>query len=165
MRAYARERAYERMAALTGQGLDLVSLWRESAEVIRPAVPYYVAPCWFTLDPASLLITSHFNEHMPVLPPEALTNEYVVDDVNKLADVVHSPTGASTLQLEMRYGARRQRAHATRGDAWMHQTHTPRVHPWVRSVDSHSRRNARIAPKMKQIERDAFHSLTLFTAR
>ena len=97
MRAYARERAHGRIAALTNQGLDLVSLWRESAEVIGSVVPYYSAPCWMTLDPASLLITSHFNEYMPVLPPEALTREYDADDVNKLADVVHSADGASTL--------------------------------------------------------------------
>ena len=50
-----------------------------------------------TLDPASLLITSHFNEYLPVLPPEMLTREYDGDDVNKLTDVVHSPDGASTL--------------------------------------------------------------------
>ena len=74
-----------------------MTLWRESAEVIRSAVPYYSAPCWMTLDPASLLITSHFNEYLPVLPPEMLTREYDGDDVNKLTDVVHSPDGASTL--------------------------------------------------------------------
>ena len=69
-----------------------MTLWRESAEVIRSAVPYYSAPCWMTLDPASLLITSHFNEYLPVLPPEMLTREYDGDDVNKLTDVVHSRT-------------------------------------------------------------------------
>ena len=66
MSVYSRERAYDRIAALAGEGLDLVSLWRESAEIIQPVVPHYLAPCWFTLDPASLLITSHFNEYMPV---------------------------------------------------------------------------------------------------
>ena len=97
MRAYARERAYDRIGALAGEGLDLVSLWRESAEVIQRAVPHYLAPCWMTLDPASLLITSHFNEYIPVLPAESLTREYDADDVNQLADVARSPDGASTL--------------------------------------------------------------------
>jgi hypothetical protein len=60
-------------------------------------VPNYQGPCWYTLDPASLLITSHFNEHMPVLAPEALALEYYEDDVNKLADVARSPSGLSTL--------------------------------------------------------------------
>jgi DNA-binding CsgD family transcriptional regulator len=97
MRAYARERAYDRIGAIAGEGLDLVSLWRESAEVIQRVVPHYLAPCWMTLDPASLLITSHFNEYIPVLPAESLTREYDGDDVNQLADVVRSPDGASTL--------------------------------------------------------------------
>jgi hypothetical protein len=28
---------------------------------VSPAVPHYKAPCWFTLDPASLLVTSHYD--------------------------------------------------------------------------------------------------------
>jgi DNA-binding CsgD family transcriptional regulator len=97
MTAYARERALDRIVALAGQGLDLVSLWRESTEVIEPVVPHYMGPCWYTLDPASLLITSHFNDYMPELPPEALALEYYSDDVNKLSDVARSPSGLSTL--------------------------------------------------------------------
>ena len=34
-------------------------------EIIAPLVPHYMGPCWFTLDPASLLVTSHYNEVMP----------------------------------------------------------------------------------------------------
>ena len=33
------------------------------------AVPGYRGPCWFTMDPASLLVTSHFNDHWPEIPP------------------------------------------------------------------------------------------------
>lgn len=97
MRVYAKERAYERIAALAGAGLDLVDFWSESGEVIRAVIPHCMAPCWFTLDPASLLVTSHFNAYMPVLPPEMLTREYYTDDVNKLADIARSPSGASTV--------------------------------------------------------------------
>jgi len=97
MTAYARERAHDRIASLAGHGLDLVSFWREATELIEPVVPHYMGPCWYTLDPASLLITSHFNDHMPVLPPESLALEYYGDDVNKLADVARSPSGLSTL--------------------------------------------------------------------
>jgi len=97
MSAYARERARERIAALAGRGLDVVSLWREATEVIAPVVPHYMGPCWYTLDPASLLITSHFNEYVSVLPPDALALEYYGDDVNKLADVARTPGGVSTL--------------------------------------------------------------------
>src|SRR5512132_3234483 len=55
------------------------------------------APCLFTLDPASLLVTSHFDEGIPELPPQWLIHEYYQDDVNKLADVARSRHGISTL--------------------------------------------------------------------
>jgi DNA-binding CsgD family transcriptional regulator len=97
MSSYARERAGDRIAELAGHGLDLVSFWRTAAEIIEPVVPNFMGPCWYTLDPVSLLITSHFNEHMPVLPREWLALEYYEDDVNKLADIARSPSGASTL--------------------------------------------------------------------
>ncbi len=97
MSAYARERAHDRIAALAGQGLDLVSFWRETSEIIAPLLPNFMGPCWYTLDPASLLITSHFNHHMPELPPDSLALEYYGDDVNQLADVARSRSGASTL--------------------------------------------------------------------
>jgi DNA-binding CsgD family transcriptional regulator len=97
MTSHASERAADRIAELAGKGLDLVSFWREVNDVIEPVVPHYMGACWYTLDPASLLITSHYNEHMPMLPPESLANEYYEDDVNKLADVARSPSGLSTL--------------------------------------------------------------------
>jgi DNA-binding CsgD family transcriptional regulator len=97
MTSYARERGRDRIAELSGRGLDLASFWREASEVIEPLVPHFGGACWFTLDPASLLITSHFNEQMPELPPDMLAHEYYADDVNKLADVVRSPSGVSTL--------------------------------------------------------------------
>jgi DNA-binding CsgD family transcriptional regulator len=94
---YAKERARDRIATLTRHGLDLVTLWQESTEALADAVPYYQAPCWYTLDPASMLVTSHFNEGMPQLPPEWLAEEYYGDDVNKLADIARSGPGISTL--------------------------------------------------------------------
>jgi DNA-binding CsgD family transcriptional regulator len=95
--SYAKDRAQDRVASLAGRGLDLVTLWQEAAAILDPVVPHYMGACWYTLDPASLLITSHFNEHMPVLPRESLALEYYEDDVNKLADVVRSESGVSTL--------------------------------------------------------------------
>lgn len=87
----------DRIALLSGHGLDLVSFWRASSEAVASAVPHYMAPCWYTIDPASLLVTSHFSEDFPVLPPEWLAAEYYEDDVNKLADVARSDRGLSTL--------------------------------------------------------------------
>jgi hypothetical protein len=50
----------DKIARLAGESSDLATLWRDCTEVVSTVVPYYWTPCWFTLDPASLLITSHF---------------------------------------------------------------------------------------------------------
>jgi DNA-binding CsgD family transcriptional regulator len=92
-----RQRASDRIARLAGQGLDLVSFWRASTEALASVVPHDAAPCWFTLDPASLLVTSHFDEGVPELPDQWLVHEYYQDDVNKLVDVARSSRGISTL--------------------------------------------------------------------
>jgi DNA-binding CsgD family transcriptional regulator len=97
MSADAKQRARDKIARLAGQGLDLVSFWRECTEPLASVIPHYWAPCWYTLDPASLLITSHFDEGIPELPPQWLVHEYYEDDVNKLADVARSERGISTL--------------------------------------------------------------------
>ena len=97
MSGTAKTRAADRIARLAGRHQDLATFWRESAAVFNAAVPGYQGPCWFTLDPASLLVTSHFNDHMPFIPPEWGALEYYEDDVNKLADVARSARGISTL--------------------------------------------------------------------
>jgi DNA-binding CsgD family transcriptional regulator len=94
---YAKERARERIAELPGQGLDLVTFWRKSTEAIAAAVPHYLTPCWFTLDPASLLATSHHEDGLPEIPHEWLMHEYFEDDFHKMADVARSRRGVSTL--------------------------------------------------------------------
>lgn len=93
----AQSRAMDRVGELAGRGLDLITLWREAGEVIAPVVPHHMGLCWFTLDPASLLITSHWNPHMPELPDDALALEYYEDDVHDLAGVARSASCASTL--------------------------------------------------------------------
>ena len=65
-----------------------MTFWREASEIIRPVVPHFGGACWYTLDPASLLITSHYNDYMPVLPPEFLAHEYYEDDVKLLAETI-----------------------------------------------------------------------------
>jgi DNA-binding CsgD family transcriptional regulator len=93
----ALERAVDKIVRLSGQPTDLVSFWQECTEVLGEVVPYYWTPCWYTLDPASLLITSHFHHGLAEFPKEWLANEYYGDDVNQLADVASSPTGIATL--------------------------------------------------------------------
>ncbi len=97
MSGYAKQRARDTIARLAGQGLDLVTFWREVSEVVARVVPHYMTPCWFTLDPASLLVTSHYQTEIIELPPEWLAHEYFQDDFHKLADVARSERGISTL--------------------------------------------------------------------
>jgi DNA-binding CsgD family transcriptional regulator len=94
---YARERAKDRVAGLATQGLDAVSFWREATEPVARAVPHDFTPCWWTLDPASLLLTSHFNPGFPEVPPEWLDIEYYDEDVKKFADVARSERPVATL--------------------------------------------------------------------
>ena len=75
----------------------LRSSWLESTQLLTETIPFYWTPCWYTLDPASLLITSHFHDGLAQFPAEWLAEEYYADDVNKLIDVAQSTTGISTL--------------------------------------------------------------------
>lgn len=93
----SRERSVRRIAELTRRGLDLVEFWRECTEAIAPVFPHYLGPCWFTLDPATLLVTSHYQEGIPEIPSEWLAEEYYGEDFNKMADVARSERGVSTL--------------------------------------------------------------------
>ena len=90
-------RALAKVARLCGESRTLVELWSEVNGVVTDVVPSFALPCWYTVDPASLLITSHYNPAMPELPPEFLALEYAVDDVNQLVDVARSESGVSTL--------------------------------------------------------------------
>jgi hypothetical protein len=53
----------DKLARLAGQPTDLATFWRSSTEVISTVVPHFWAPCFFTLDPASLLVTSSLPRH------------------------------------------------------------------------------------------------------
>ena len=97
MSGYARQRGLDRIADLAGHGHDVVTFWNEVTEVLTPLIPHYMGPCWYTLDPASLLMTSHFNPAMPELPREWMELEYYEDDVHDLASVARSESGVSTL--------------------------------------------------------------------
>jgi hypothetical protein len=90
-------RAEDKIARLSKRGLDVVAFWHACTPVLADAVPHYLAPCCYTIDPASSLITSHFQEGMPEFPPEWIAMEYAEDDVNQLVDVARSPDGISTL--------------------------------------------------------------------
>jgi DNA-binding CsgD family transcriptional regulator len=97
MTTHTQQLARDKIARLAGQGLDVVAFWEAVSEAVESVVPHYVTPCWFTLDPATLLITSHYQTNFIELPPEMYAHEYYADDVHKLADVVRSERGISTI--------------------------------------------------------------------
>jgi DNA-binding CsgD family transcriptional regulator len=90
-------RAEAKVRRLCAEPRDLVSLWTETTDVLVTAVPHYWTPCYYTLDPAALLITSHFHLGLDEFPIEFLAAEYYDDDVNQIADVARSESGVSTL--------------------------------------------------------------------
>jgi DNA-binding CsgD family transcriptional regulator len=98
MSAIGLDRGIERVEDVAARGSDLVTLWSDVAEIVTPLVPNLMGPCCFTLDPASLLMTSHFNPALYYeLPEEMLRGEYLFDDVHDMASVARSRTGISTL--------------------------------------------------------------------
>lgn len=97
MSGFATRRARDKVSWLAGQGLDLVTFWQASSEALATAVPHYLTPCWYTLDPASLLVTSHYQTELPELPAEWLAHEYFEEDFHKIADVARSKRGVSTI--------------------------------------------------------------------
>ena len=97
MGSHAKQGAVDRIADLASHGEGLVNFWRQATEVIAPIVPFYATPCFFTLDPASLLVTSHYHDGLPEIPREWLALEYYEDDFNKMADVARSDRGVATL--------------------------------------------------------------------
>ena len=97
MAVLTKERARDRIAELARRGYDLVTFWEECTDVLAGTVPHTDKPCWYTLDPASLLITSHYHDGLPEFPPELLNHEYYDDDVNQISHVVRSEAGISTL--------------------------------------------------------------------
>lgn len=74
---------------LARAGLDLNSLFAEASRLLQKAVPFDAA-CWHTLDPATLLETSHLTENLPVESPRAAEIEYLYEDYNQFATLARS---------------------------------------------------------------------------
>lgn len=83
---------------VAARATDLTTLWSGVARVLTPLIPNHMGPCCFTLDPASLLMTSHVNPALSYrLPHEMLRDEYAAEDVHDMAGTARSRTGVSTL--------------------------------------------------------------------
>jgi DNA-binding CsgD family transcriptional regulator len=87
----------DRVERATRRGPDLVTLWRDVGRLLGEVVPHAYAPCFFTVDPTSLLVTSHFQEGLPEIPAAWLGREYAAPDHNSMTEVLVSPRGVGTL--------------------------------------------------------------------
>lgn len=74
---------------LAHAGHQLPELFRRGTEVLQQAVPFD-AGCWHTLDPATLLETSHDVVNLPFENPRASELEYLYDDFNQFATLARS---------------------------------------------------------------------------
>lgn len=93
----SRQQDLRTLAELVASGLDLVSLWRAVTPVLAGAVPHFQTPCFFTVDPSSLLTTSHYQEGFGEIPAEWLAREFEAPDYNSMTEVLRSPSGVGTL--------------------------------------------------------------------
>jgi DNA-binding CsgD family transcriptional regulator len=80
----------QRFVRLAHRGRDLVSFFDAADRALAASVPFD-SSCWLTLDPSTLLPTSHFTrqfgfEHLMMLA----SNEYIEDDVNKFATLARA---------------------------------------------------------------------------
>lgn len=92
------EHLRETLLRLSHHGLDIPSYARRASDVLRKEVPFDGC-CWLTLDPATLLPTSHLalNSVRPEDVPELARNEYAEEDVNKLAQLARTKPPAAVL--------------------------------------------------------------------
>ena len=90
-------RVVDRLESVASSGSDLVTLWRAAGPLLAEAVPHFESACFFTVDPSSLLTTSHFQEGLPEIPAEWLGREYAEGDYNSMREVLHSTHGVGTL--------------------------------------------------------------------
>jgi DNA-binding CsgD family transcriptional regulator len=84
------EQARERFVRLLHRGLELMPFFDAADGALSRVVPFD-ASCWLTLDPGTLLPTSHFtrqigSDHLMAMA----ANEYLEEDVNKFADLARS---------------------------------------------------------------------------
>lgn len=93
-----RERTQADVVRLTNRGLDVPTLAQEASRTLKRAVPF-VGACWLVMDPASLMPTGYIgqNEFVPEIVPRLALNEYLEDDVNKYATLIHGPKRVATL--------------------------------------------------------------------
>jgi DNA-binding CsgD family transcriptional regulator len=92
-------RARHEIADLSSRTLARASFYEQMTDAISRVVPFE-GSCWHTIDPATMLITSHRTEDLPSPEtgfPLLCANEYLADDVNKFADLAQAPSPVGVL--------------------------------------------------------------------
>ena len=89
MKANSSTRSRRDILRLVHGGPDLPALFREAGRLLRRVIPFDAA-CWHTLDPATLLETSHLVENLPLENPRAAEIEYLYEDYNQFATLARS---------------------------------------------------------------------------
>ncbi len=94
----ARVLAEDKLARLARDSTDTVAFWKAASEVLDGTVPFDFHPCWFTVDPATLLLTGHLNEGLDRTPPEIAQAWYAEGDVNSPTELARVRGGAATVR-------------------------------------------------------------------
>ncbi len=72
--------------------------WCRAADGLLDRLVGFDGSCWHTIDPATVLITSHLTLNLPGRFPLLAANEYLANDVNKFADLAAAPQKVGVLR-------------------------------------------------------------------
>jgi len=90
-------RARRQFVRLLHRGLELAAFLEAADRTLVSVLPFDDS-CWLTLDPATLLPTSHFTrEHGIEVLMALAANEFLEDDLNKFADLARAKPPVGTL--------------------------------------------------------------------
>lgn len=99
----AAEQAHREVVRLAHRGFDLFTFLRRIEEQLRRVIDSEGAACFFTIDPATLLLTGHINEDLAqederrrAVNAGVAHNEYREEDVNNFASLA---TGSSRVGI------------------------------------------------------------------
>ena len=90
------DRVEQELLRLGEHGLDTAT-WCRAADGLLDRLVGFDGSCWHTIDPATVLITSHLTLNLPGRFPLLAANEYLAEDVNKFADLAAAPQKVGVL--------------------------------------------------------------------
>jgi DNA-binding CsgD family transcriptional regulator len=90
------DRVERELVGLGEHELD-TQTWCRAADALLGRLVGFDGSCWHTIDPATVLITSHLTLNLPSRFPLLAANEYLAEDVNKFADLAARPSPVGLL--------------------------------------------------------------------